>query len=165
MEVHDDGARLFTEAVQQVVHRRERVVDLDGHESTALEADDERAVGHDCAAARGGLRIVERAQDRCLAIHVRHHVLVVPDVVAGGDDVDAGVEQLFGHLGRDAETGGGVLAVANDEINLVFIPEAGQVFLNGLPAGPSNDVADHQDAHGLAVRLPIARTPRRGSRG
>ena len=75
-------------------------------------------------------------------------------MVAGGNDVDTGVEQLFGHLERDAETGGGVLAVANDEIDLVFIPEAGQVFPNGLPSGSSNDVADHQDAHGVVGEAP-----------
>jgi hypothetical protein len=45
---------------------------------------------------------------------------LIPDVVAGGDDVDVEIEQFLSERGCDAEAGGRVLAVGNDEIDGVI---------------------------------------------
>jgi len=53
-------------------------------------------------------------------VQVIDDLALVPDVVAGGDDVDAEFEQLFGNLRSDAEAAGGVLAVGDGEFNAVL---------------------------------------------
>ena len=52
-------------------------------------------------------------------LHVVDQLALVPDVVAGGDDVGAEVEEVFGEWRRDAEAAGGVFAVDDGEVDLV----------------------------------------------
>ena len=51
-----------------------------------------------------------------MAIDEADGLALVPDMVAGADDVDAGGVELVADLLGDAEAGGGVLAVHDDEI-------------------------------------------------
>ena len=48
---------------------------------------------------------------------VRHDLFLIPDVIAGGQDIDSPIEQFIGNLGRDAKPAGGILAVQNREID------------------------------------------------
>jgi hypothetical protein len=61
-------------------------------------------------------------------------------VVAKGDDVGAGAEQVLEYTLRDAEAAGGILAVDHDEIEFVALPQLGELFYHRLPARPADHV-------------------------
>ena len=65
-----------------------------------------------------------------MRIAVRHlevfdDLALVPDVIAGGHDVDPEIEQLVRELRSDAEPGGGIFAVGNDQIDGILLDEFG----------------------------------------
>jgi hypothetical protein len=68
-------------------------------------------------------------------------------VIAGGENLDTGLEQLFGQSGRDAEPGGSVFTVRNYQIYVVIAGQMFQAVANDCPAGPSEDVANEKDSH------------------
>ncbi len=72
---------------------------------------------------------------------------LVPDVVAGGDDIDAQVEKFFRQRWRDTETAGGVLSIADDEINGVLLHQSGQAVLDDVAPGPAENVAYEENFH------------------
>ena len=67
--------------------------------------------------------IVGRPQQPRLGADVVERFLLVPDVIARRHHVDAPVEQLVADLARDAEAGGRVLGVGDDEIDAVVVDE------------------------------------------
>ena len=69
--------------------------------------------------------------------HVLEDLFLVPDVVAGGDDVGAEVEELFGDGGRDAEAAGGVFAVDDEEVDGVGFEDVREVLADDVAAGAS----------------------------
>ena len=69
------------------------------------------------AVARHAGGVVGRPQQPRLGADVVERFFLVPDVIARGHDVDAQVEELVADLPRDAEAGGRVLAVGDDEID------------------------------------------------
>ena len=69
--------------------------------------------------------VVGRPQQPRLGADVVERFLLVPDVIAGRHHVDAPVEQLVADLARDAEAGGGVLGVGDDEVDAVVVDDAG----------------------------------------
>jgi len=79
--------------------------------------------------------------------HVFDDLFFVPDVVAGGDDVGAEVEEFFGDGGCDAEAAGGVFAVDDKEIDGVSFEDVGEVLAYDVAAGRSEDVADEENVH------------------
>ena len=79
--------------------------------------------------------------------HVLEDLFFVPDVVAGGDDVGAEVEELFGDGGREAEASGGVFAVDDEEIDGVGFKDVGEMFADDVAAGGAEDIADKEDIH------------------
>ena len=79
--------------------------------------------------------------------HVFEDLFFVPDVVAGGDDVGAEVEELFCDGGCEAEAAGGVFAVDDEEINVVGFKHVGKVFADDVAAGGAKDIADKEDIH------------------
>jgi hypothetical protein len=79
--------------------------------------------------------------------HVLEDLFFVPDVVAGGDDVGAEVEELFRDGRGEAEASGGVLAVDDKEIDGVGFKDVGKVFADDVAAGGAKDIADEEDIH------------------
>ena len=53
-------------------------------------------------------------------VQVIDNLAFVPDVIAGGDDINAEFEQLFGNLRSNAEATCGVLAVSDGQFNAVL---------------------------------------------
>src|ERR1019366_7378062 len=72
-------------------------------------------------AGRAG-RIIERAQKAFFVLEQFHDFLLVPQMVAAGDDVHARRKNFPGGLGGDAGAAGGVFAVGDDEIERVLLP-------------------------------------------
>ena len=69
--------------------------------------------------------VVHRPQEPGIAVDVIDDLAAVPDMIAGGDNVDPGVVELLANLGRDAEAMGRVLAVDDDEIEGQTITQPG----------------------------------------
>ena len=68
-------------------------------------------------------------------------------MIARRHHVDAVFEQLLAYLTCDAETGGGILGVGDDEIDLVIVDERGEPASHELAPWTPDDVADEEDAH------------------
>ncbi len=79
--------------------------------------------------------------------HVVEDLALVPDVVSGGDDVGAEVEELFGERGGEAETAGGVLAIDDEKVDGVVVEDVRQVLADDMATGGSEDIADKEDIH------------------
>ena len=140
---------LACDLLEQFVGKAKRVVVV-GHEHAALKVDD--AIGDTAARvalvpaeARRSRRIVCRPQDapgqrRLISVgrvHVVDDLALVPDVIAGGDDINAEFEQLFGYLRCDAEAAGGVFAVGDGEVDAVLLLQFRQTLVNdGAPGRP-----------------------------
>ena len=80
-------------------------------------------------------------------VDVLEYLLLVPDVVTGGDDVRAEVEELFSDGGCEAEAAGGVFAVDDEEIDGVGLKQVGQVLVHDVPARGAEYVAYKQNLH------------------
>ena len=129
------------------------------HEDAALQVDDGVGAGRWGACprrhrSRACRRVVGGAKDAAAAdvrvggdVDVLEDLFLVPDVVAGGDDVRAEVEELFCDGGREAEAAGGVFAVDDEEIDGVGFKHVGQVFADDVAAGGAEDIADKEDIH------------------
>ena len=76
--------------------------------------------------------------------------LLAPDVVAGGEHVHPGVEQLEGDLGRDAGAVGRVLAVGDHEVDGALFLERGKPPQERVAPRLAEHVADEEDVHRLS---------------
>src|SRR5208283_1894947 len=106
------------------------------------------------AEARRARRVVGGAEDAAAARvrvggdgHVLEDFFLVPDVVAGGDDMRAHVEDLLGNRGRYAKAAGGVLAVDDEEIDGVGLHDVRQMIADDAAAGRANDVPYKKGIH------------------
>lgn len=160
VEVEEDDFRVGValDEGEEFVGFAEGVVGA-GHEDAALEVDD----GVWGAVAEGALVEAEAgsavsevggAEDAAAAgvrvggdVHVFDDLFFVPDVVAGGDDVGAEVEEFFCDGGSDAEAAGGVFAVDDEEVYGVSFEDVGEVLAYDVAAGRSEDVADEENVH------------------
>ena len=92
--------------------------------------------------------------------HLSDHDLkppLVPDVIAEGQAVRTGGEDLLGQSLRDAGPGRGILAVGHDQIDVQFLAQPGQTGGQSCPAGATDDITDkenleHADDSGRARR-------------
>ena len=151
----DDGGG---DLAEKLVGLAEGVV-AGGHEDAALEVDNgvllaggEFALVEAEARSSGG--VVGGAEDAAAAEvriggngHVLEDLALVPDVVAGGDDVRSHVEDFFGERGGDAEAAGGVFAVDDEEVDGVGFDDVGEMLAYDVAAGGAEDVADEEDVH------------------
>jgi hypothetical protein len=158
--------------VEQPIRLDERVVER-LHERPADEVHDgevrsvERLVDPPAAARDAVRAVVERPEDPLLAFEDRVDLALVPDVVPGRDDVDAGIEQRPG--GRFGQPGAArdVLAVRDDEVDPALVAQASELALDRLPTWLADDVADEQDATGAgpARRVAVGRRAETGPTG
>jgi len=79
--------------------------------------------------------------------HVFEDLALVPDVVAGGDDVCAEIEELFCDRRGDAKAASGVFSVDYEEVDGVGFKDVREVFADDVAAGGAKDIADKKDVH------------------
>ncbi len=149
---HDLGLNLF----QQAVGVAKRVV-AGAHEHAALKIDDGvcnavlLAFVH--APAGQALREVRRPQQaarRTMRVAVGHlevfdDFAFIPDVIAGSHHVDTQIEKLLRQRRRDAESGSGIFAIGNDQIDGVLLAQFGEAILYDRAAGAPKNVADKKN--------------------
>lgn len=152
MEVHEDAGGLLAGFGDEGGDGGEGVVEFRAHEGAALGVDDGEffaVAGDDDKAAAGGARgVVEGAQEAGFGVEEGEDFLLVPGVVAEGDDVGAAAHEFDGQARGDAVAAGAVFAVDDDEVGLETLAQFGQCALEGLAAGFAHDVADEEDGHG-----------------
>ena len=130
MDVDDDrvGVALERAGGKLALDRRERIVERI-HEHAAHDVDHQHAgavLGVDqrgAAAGRAG-RKIDRAQQLRRALDEHQRLALIPGMIAAGDDVGAGVDELVIDRLGDAEAAGRVLAVDGDEIELPVADQA-----------------------------------------
>ena len=96
-------------------------------------------------------RVVDRAQQPRVAVDVADDLALVPDMVAGGDDVDAGRVELCADFVGQAEAVRGVLGVDDDEVERKVAAQRGQVFEYDVAARPADDIAADKNVHGVLL--------------
>jgi hypothetical protein len=93
-------------------------------------------------------REVGRPDDPIAALEVRQELAARPGVVAEGQDVGAGGEQLLGELRRQPAPVGRVLGVDDAEVGAELVAERGEAFLQRAAPGRPEDVGDEEDFQG-----------------
>ena len=98
----------------------ERIVER-VHEQPAHQIDDEGAAPivervQPPAGAGRGRRKIRRAQDARVAVDIGDQLALVPDMVAGGQDIDAAIVELAADPLGQAKAARRVLGVDDDEI-------------------------------------------------
>src|SRR5262249_42868665 len=105
---------------------------------------------------------VDRPQQARMTIDEGDGLALVPDMVAGADDVDTGGVELVADLLGDAEPSGGVLAVDDDEVEPELASQARHMLQHDVAPGAPNDIAAEEQAHGT-IRSGSLRARRSGS--
>src|SRR6266478_7384128 len=113
---------------------------------------DEAAMSRRPGRKIGGAKQAEIAGD------IRDDLATVPDMIAGGDRVDPGGIELGADLVGDAETGGGILPIDDDEIERQRAAQTRQVFDHARPSRTADDVAAEQNPHRGTAGPPQRRT-------
>src|SRR5208282_3377880 len=142
---------------EQVVGDAEWAVD-GRHEDAALQIDDRigdagaggpfvhsyawctsRIVGRAQYAARRTVRLIDGA------VEVVGEFALVPDMISGGEHVDAEIEKLLGDLRGEAEATGGILSVGNAEIDAVLPEQRRNLLAHNRPPRPPENISDKQN--------------------
>src|SRR5690606_1905122 len=108
-------------------------------------------------AARRSRRIVLRPEQPRIAVDEADSLALVPHVVAGGDDIDAGGVELRADFLGDAEAGSRVLAVDDDEIEGELAAQPRQMLEHHLAAGPPHQITTEQHPHASGLSFVAAR--------
>ena len=155
VDVDDDriGGLLERTCRKLALDRGKRIIER-VHEDAAHGVDDQdaRAVlgfdQRDPTAGRAGGE-VDRTKQLGRAFDENQRLLLVPGMIAAGNRVGAGVDELLVDRLGDTEAAGGILAIHRDEIEPPVPHQPGQALeQHGAPAA-SHDVADEQDTHAL----------------
>src|SRR5438270_681442 len=69
-------------------------------------------------------------------------------MVAGSHHIDPEFKQIFGERRSNAESGCGVFAVCQNQVNEMLAYQAPKLFANNRPPGPPKNVAYEKNFHG-----------------
>src|SRR5579862_2234013 len=131
------------DVLQQFVGGAKGIV-VGGHENAPLKIDHGvrnalfRALIHTPTRhVRGVVRRTQQAAGRAVLVAVGtlkiiDDLALVPDVVAGGDDIDAQFEQVFRQRTGNAETAGRVFSISDDEIDGAVFNQPGQTIFDDI---------------------------------
>ena len=81
------------------------------------------------------------------ALKVFDELALIPDVIAGGDDVYVEFEEFVDDLRSDAESGGGVFAIDDEQIGPFSGDQVFKAFFNNSAAGTAKNVSDEKNTH------------------
>jgi hypothetical protein len=152
VEIDQDRGHLVL--LQEIVDGGEGVVDRGLHEHPPLQADDQDRVSaggtvDHGAVPRGRGVVVQGPENALFRLQQLQGFLLVPDMVAPGEHVDASLKQLVGGALDDAQAPGRVLAVGDDHVRGELGPDQGQNGLDEAAAAAADDVADQDQPHSL----------------
>src|SRR5579859_2362813 len=76
---------------------------------------------------------------------------LVPNMVAGGDDISASGIKLVADLLGDPEPAGGVLAIDDDEVESELAAQARQLLDRRRPPGAADQITEEKESHDRPV--------------
>ena len=147
VEVHQGEGGL--PLLQNLIHFGEGIVEVGVHAAPANEVDHPDggapgAVEHPPAPAGGPAGVVGGAENVGAALHLVHDLALAPGVVAHGDHVRPGGEDVPGLLGHQT-VGGGVFPVDHGEVDVILAAEGGQVAAEKVHAALPHHIPDGQN--------------------
>ena len=74
-------------------------------------------------------------------------LLLVPDMISRGEHLDAQAQELFHDGRRDAEAGGGIFGIGDDQIDFFAGDNPRQAVANDGASRTPKNIADKQNAH------------------
>src|ERR1019366_2856985 len=155
MEINEDELGCLAQALDFSEHGVEGILQC-RHEGAALEVQDRhrRQPGplEDGAPLpwRSG-RIVQRPNEPALAFEQSHDFLLVPQMIATGNDVHARSEDLLRRIHRDTRTASRILPVSHHQAQAMLLPQLRDKLLDRAPARLPYDVRDEQQLHDNTV--------------
>jgi len=155
--VNEDESDVGRERGEFGVGFAKRIVD-GGEKGAALQIEDgilhaiSGGAGEEAAAGRA-IGKIRGAQEARFMGQIVEDFAAVPTVIAAGEDVDAVVEEFVGEARGDAETGGGIFAVGDDQIDFLLSDDVGEALADDVASRGANDVTDEENTH--AGSLPL----------
>jgi hypothetical protein len=74
-------------------------------------------------------------------------LLLIPEMIAAGDDIDAGGKDFIGHLGCDARAPSGVFSIGDHDIDPMLESQHGDEDFHRPTTGFTHNVSDKQELH------------------
>ena len=109
--------------------------------------------GPDCNHAPAGrVGIVGGPQQARLAGEVIEQLALVPNVIAGSEDIEAQSEKFFGDRRRDTEASGGVFGIGDGQIDAIGLNDVLQVIGDNAAARGSKDIPNKENVHSVFSR-------------
>jgi hypothetical protein len=78
-------------------------------------------------------------------LHILDNLALVPDVVAGGEDVGALVEELVGNARRQAKPAGRIFRVHHHQVDAPLLDQRDEVLAYDTPSGLAKDITDKEN--------------------
>ncbi len=155
MEVNQDERGLLAQFLHMLHPDPERAVD-GRHLHASLQVEDSHLgpldVHHHRPMPRSLGRIVGRTQEALLAIEVATQVILLPDVVPTGDDIDSKGKELFHKGGRKAKAIGSILAIDDDHIGTIVLDQRAKSHKKRPASGLSADIPEQQGYKRFRIR-------------
>lgn len=151
MHVDENDFDMFGDFREFCIGDSKRIVGR-GHEHAALQIQNRRFLSRSCfqdgqAASRIVRGIIGRPQDPRIFGKVRHDLFLIPDVIAGGEDIDTPIEKFIRNSRCHAKPGRGILAVEDRQIHCVIFLQVFQLVMDNGAAGLSDRVSDKKNFH------------------
>src|ERR1051325_2431778 len=90
---------------------------------------------------------VGRPNDTVLLLQERINLLLLPNVIAGSQNLNARRPEFFGALDIDSHAARGVLGIGDYEIDFLFVNECRDEVPHGTPRGTSHHIPKKQHSH------------------
>lgn len=146
VKIHKDDFRLLAHFFHFLQRPGEGIFELRLHERAPLQVQhpDGKVAARENPASPAGNPggIIERAEKSWFVRQQFQDLLLVPEMVAAGDDIDAGGKNLPGGFEGNARTAGGVLPVGDDKIQAGLLAQFRQERFDRVASGLADDVAD-----------------------
>ena len=146
MEIHENDRRFLLEPFKFTVGNLKRTFQIFHiHPSFKIEytdLDSARSGQNGTPGSRRPARIVGGTDNARISQDQRNLFLLVPDMVAAGQQMNALLEQLFGNFDRQAETTGGIFTVGDHNIDRVPVHQAVQLARQRLTTRLADNISD-----------------------
>jgi hypothetical protein len=157
VHVDEDKVHIGWKPSQFAVGFAKGVVDS-GKKCAALKIEDgvlDSIFGGADAKASAGAAVgeIRGTKEARLMRKVVEDFAAVPTVISAGQDVDTCVEKFISEARSDAESGSGVFAIGDDEINFFLCDDVSQAIVDDLAARGANDVTDEENTHGGSLQV------------
>ena len=143
---HRTGRQLLLDGAERAVHRVHVDAAQHIHDQHGLAGMGLEQIGPGAGRIHQA-RVVGRADQARLAHDIGQGLALVPAVVAQGQAVGPGHEQLFRRILGDAEAAGGVLGIDHHEVELQLPLQAGQMIAQTVPAGLADNITKKSQSH------------------